>query len=201
MKIKLKPVNPKAPLHALLQERSSCRDFQDKTLELDTLGDLLWATCGKKFDAVTSASRTIPSAGATNPLELYVLIGKGGVTSLKEGLYHYLIEEHALELTTEGDRRQELAAACLGQDFLKDAPASVIICAQFERTSRRYGERGERYVFMEVGSACQNAYLAAAELGLGTVAVGAFVDEGVGSVLDLEEDVVPLLVMPIGYPK
>lgn len=201
VKIKLKPADPKSPLHALLKMRSSCRDFQNKNLELDTLGAVLWATCGKKYDAVTSASRTIPSAGATNPLELYVLIGRGGVARIKEGLYHYLIDEHALELAREGDKRQELAAACLGQGFLRDAPVSLIICAQFERTTARYGARGERYVFMEVGSAYQNTYLAAAQLGLGTVAVGAFNDESVRSVLDLEEDLFPLLVMPLGYPK
>jgi SagB-type dehydrogenase family enzyme len=201
VKIKLKPANLKAPLHVLLDERSSCRHFQNRTLDLDTLGALLWATCGKKFDVTTAATRTIPSAGATNPLELYVLIGKDGVVRLKEGLYHYLIEEHALELTAEGDKRQQLAAACLGQAFLSSAPVSLIICAQFERTTRRYGDRGERYVYMEAGSACQNTYLAVAQLGLGTVAVGAFMDERVSAVLGLEEDLVPLIVMPIGYPK
>lgn len=201
VKIKLKPANLKAPLRVLLDERSSCRHFQNKTLDLDTLGALLWATCGKKFDATTAATRTIPSAGATNPLELYVLIGKDGVARLKEGLYHYLIEEHALELTAEGDKRQELAAACLGQAFLSSAPVSLIICAQFERTTGRYGDRGERYVYMEAGSAYQNTYLAVTQLGLGTVAVGAFMDERVSAVLGLEEDLVPLIVMPIGYPK
>jgi SagB-type dehydrogenase family enzyme len=201
MKIRLKQPDSKTLFHALLEKRSSCRDFQDKALSPDDLAQVLWAACGKKLDAVTGATRTIASAGATNPLELYVVVGKNSVLGLKEGLYHYCIDAHALELKNEGDKRQQLAAACLGQHFINSAPVSLIICGQFERTTRRYGDRGKRYVYMEVGHACQNTYLAVTQLGLGTVEVGAFMDEEVCAVLDLEADFVPLSVMPIGYPK
>lgn len=202
MKIKLKPPNFKKEenFKILLEKRYSCRDFQDKMLNLDDVATILWATCGKKLDSVTGATRTAPSAGATYPLELYVVAGKECVDKLKEGLYHYLIDEHALEMIAEGDKRDQLARACLGQYFIKEAPISLVITAKFHRTTNRYGRRGERYVYMEAGHASQNAYLAVTNLSLGTVEVGAFIDENVKDLLNLDKDCVPLIVMPIGYP-
>jgi len=203
MKIRLKSPGFKKEesLKAILQRRYSCRDFQDRILNLDDVATILWATCGKKQDSVTGATRTAPSAGATYPLELYLVVGKNGVDRLKEGLYHYLIDEHTLEMIIEADKREELARACLGQYFIKEAPISLIITAKFHRTANHYGKRGERYVYIEAGHAGQNTYLAATNLGLGTVEVGAFTDENVKGLLNLDKDCEPLIVMPIGYPS
>ncbi len=202
MRIRLKPAHLKEEnLKSLLEKRHSQRNFQQTSLNLDDLATLVWATCGKKFDALTSATRTIPSAGATNPLELFIVVGKNSVEGLEEGVYHYLIEEHSLELVVEGDRRLRLSRACLGQDFIEKAPVSLIISADFRRTTNRYGARGRQYVYMEAGHACQNTYLVATSLGLGTVEVGAFVNEEVKSALDLDENYCPLSVMPVGYTK
>ncbi len=201
MKIKLNPPHLKeGNLAALLERRYSCRDFQGKTLNLDDIATLLWATCGRKYDSVTAATRTIPSAGATYPLELYVLVGENSTDKLKAGVYHYLIEEHALEMIIEGDKRLELARACLGQDFICKAPVSLVIAAKFHRTTDRYGTRGERYIYMEAGHASQNTYLAVTNLGLATCEVGAFSDDSVKRLLSLSDDYIPLSVMPIGYP-
>ena len=54
--------------------------------------------------------------------------------------------------------------------------------AVYERTTRKYGERGVRYVHLEVGHAARNVYLQAVSLGLVTVVVGAFDDDEVGMV-------------------
>ncbi len=201
MKIKLNPPNLKTKnLQELLEKRYSCRKFKDRPLNLNEVATIIWATCGKKYDTITGATRTIPSAGATYPLELYVVIGQNSVEGLKEGIYHYLIGEHALEIIAQGDKRQELASACLGQGFIKEAPLSLVIAAKFQRTTGRYGTRGERYVYTEAGHACQNTYLAVTDLGLGTVEVGAFSDEDVKRVANLDRDCAPLLVLAIGYP-
>lgn len=202
IKIALNPPGfKKENLKVLLEKRISYRDFQNKILNLDDIAAVLWAAGGKKVDAVTGASRTIPSAGATYPLELYIVVGQNCVDKLKEGAYHYSIEEHSLEFIGEGDRRQELSHACLDQDFIAKAPVSLVIAAKFQRTTCRYGTRGERYVYMEAGHACQDTYLAVTNLGLGTVEVGAFSDDSVKQVLKLDRDYTPLSVMPIGHPK
>jgi SagB-type dehydrogenase family enzyme len=96
--------------------------------------------------------------------------------------------------------RLNLARAALGQEFVDEAPVDIVICAIYERTTRGYGARGERYVHMEVGHAGQNIYLQATALGLATVAIGAFHDEAVREVLKLEKQYRPLYIMPVGRP-
>jgi SagB-type dehydrogenase family enzyme len=202
MKINLTPAQLKEEsLVALLEKRHSCRNFQNRTLKLDDIATLLWATCGKKYDSITGASRTTPSAGATYPLELYLVLGENCIEKLKAGVYHYLIEEHSLQFIAEGDKRRDLARTCLGQSFIYEAPLSLVITAKFHRTTGHYGARGERYVYMEAGHASQNTYLAVTNLGLATVEIGAFDDDSADRLLNLDKDSKTLLVMPIGYAK
>jgi SagB-type dehydrogenase family enzyme len=180
------------PLEALLQQRRSVRKFQEAGLDLSAIGQLLWAAQG-----ITDPQgfRTAPSAGALYPLELYVVAGN--VHSLPPGVYHYHPDKHRLQLTEPGDQRHMLARAALEQPWGKAAAAVVVVTAVYGRTTRKYGERGIRYVHMETGHAAQNLFLQAEALGLATVVVGAFEDDAVAMVLKLPSDVQPLMLMPV----
>jgi SagB-type dehydrogenase family enzyme len=134
-------------------------------------------------------------------MEVFLAVGEGGVEQLPAGVYRYLPAEHALERTAAGDVRRRVAAAALGQQFLAEAPVDVLIAAQYARTTRRYGERGIRYVHIEAGHIGQNIYLQAEALGLGTVAVGAFHDDQVASAFGLSGELAPLYLMPIGHRR
>jgi SagB-type dehydrogenase family enzyme len=135
--------------------------------------------------------RTVPSAGATYPLELFLVSA--------EGLFHYLSFEHSLEELTTEDLRGKLAAAAWGQGFIKQAGETFVLAAEFSRTTGRYGKRGIRYVFIEAGHAAQNIHLQAEVLGLGSVAVGAFGDDAVSGVLSLPDNLEPLYMVVAGY--
>ncbi|MEM4717287.1 MAG: hypothetical protein QXE81_00820 [Desulfurococcaceae archaeon] len=51
-----------------------------------------------------------------------------------------------------GDSRGDLSVAALGQEWVREAPISIVICAVYDRKTTRYGLRGrERYIPMEVG--------------------------------------------------
>ena len=76
-----------------------------------------------------------------------------------------------------------------------------MIAADYERTSRKYGERGKRYVHIEVGHAAQNIYLQAEALGIGTTMVGAFLDSAVAKVVGVKDDETPLAILPLGKPR
>jgi len=144
--------------------------------------------------------RTVPSAGATYPLEVFIACGRNTLEGIDEGVYHYQASNHALVRHHPQDVRVELARAALDQDYIYQAPVDIVICAIYERTSQRYGGRAERYVHIEVGHAGQNIYLQVTALGLATVAIGAFHDEEVREVLRLERQYRPLYIMPVGKP-
>jgi SagB-type dehydrogenase family enzyme len=186
-------------LEEAINRRRSIRDFTAESLTLAQLSQILQATGG--ISHTRRGRRTVPSAGATYPLEIFILCGQNCVEALDAGIYHYNVGTHTLTLHQKGDARLELASAALSQAFIYDAPVDIVICAEYERTARRYGKRAERYVHIEVGHAGQNIYLQATALGLGTVAVGAFSDEKVREVLQVDERYRPLYIMPVGKPR
>jgi SagB-type dehydrogenase family enzyme len=176
-----------------LATRRSVRSYQDVALTLDEIGQILWAAQG-----ITSVwgGRTAPSAGALYPLDVFAVVGN--VTGIPPGVYRYVPAEHGLDLHLEGDWLFELSIAARGQVWMADAPVMLVVVADTERTARKYGDRADRYVHIEVGHVCQNVYLQAGALGLGTVIVGSFVDEAVRIRLDIADD--PLAIMPVGWP-
>ena len=185
-------------LEEAVARRRSVRHFTSEPISRSQLSQILQAAGGIRD--TSSGYRTVPSAGATYPLEIFVVCGQNSIEEIDEGIYHYNIDSHSLTLHRKGDVRLELARAALGQAFIYQAPVDIVICAEYERTLRRYGSRGERYVHIEVGHAGQNIYLQATALGLATVAVGAFDDEQVAEVLRLDKQYKPLYIMPVGRP-
>jgi SagB-type dehydrogenase family enzyme len=179
-----------------LKKRRTVRQFSNKGLDLAQVSQLLWGTDGISD---SPGLRTAPSAGATHPLEFYLVVGERGVNGLAPGLYHYRPDSHTLELTRKGDLRHPVARACLHQTWMAEAPVMVVFAAQYGRCTARYGERGIRYTHMEVGHTGQNLFLQAEALGLACGIVGAFEDRTLKDVLHLPQQHEPLLVMPVGY--
>jgi len=186
------------PLEEAIFTRRSVRAFSNTPLSLKQVSHLLWACQGITDDY--SGHRTAASAGATFPLEVFTAIGVDCVTGLCEGIYYYDANNHSLTLQHDHDARKELASAALNQYFIEQAPLNIIICAEYGRTTARYGDRGIRYVHMEAGHSSQNIYLEATALGLGTVAVGAFNDDQLSNALRLNKSIKPLYIMPVGKP-
>ena len=186
-----------------LANRRSHRRFQDRELSAAQLSQILWAAYGvtapnSGHSFLRGGLRTAPSAGALYPFEIYVAIGK--VEGIAPGVYQYVSQEHKLIMTIDKDIRAELCDAALGQDMVREAPATVVYSAIFSRMTNKYGERGrERYVCMDLGHSAQNIYLQAEALHLGTCAIGAFIDSKISQVLQLPEIEEPLYLMPIGY--
>ncbi|MHC4512102.1 MAG: SagB/ThcOx family dehydrogenase [Planctomycetota bacterium] len=180
-------------LEETLRQRRSVREFAADPLTLEQVAQLLWSAQG-----ITGAGglRTAPSAGALYPLELYLVAGN--VDGVAAGVYHYDPERHRLIEVCSGDVRKELAAAALGQDCVQLGAVVLVLAAVYERTTRKYGRRGERYVHMDAAHAAQNVCLQAVALGLGTVVIGAFDDRSVRRVLGLPSGERPLVLLPVG---
>jgi SagB-type dehydrogenase family enzyme len=172
-----------------LHKRRSVRDYKKGPLGLEQISQLLWAASGKNL-----YRRTAPSAGATYPLETYLVVGE--VEGLKPGIYYYDYSSHSLERIKDQDIRNRLSQAALGQGMIEKASIDIIIAADYGRTTSYYGQRGIRYVHMEVSHVAQNIFLQANALSLGTVMIGAFEDKQVKDVLGIKED--PLYIIPVG---
>jgi SagB-type dehydrogenase family enzyme len=180
-----------------LDNRESRRSYGDEALDLSAIGQLLWSAGGLGVDAITGATRTAPSAGGIYPIKLYLVTGE--TEGLEAGVYLYDALSHSLTSVSSGDVREELADAALSQGFISQAPATMVMVADYGRSTGRYGDRGERYAHMDAACASENVALQAESMGLGTVVVGAFSDEAVADIINTEG--IPLIIMPIGVSQ
>ena len=153
-------------LEEAIVKRRSVRSFTPKDLSMEEISQILWAAQG-----ITGKGgfRAAPSAGALYPMELYLLS--------KDGLFHYVPKKHKLEVLGSEDLRGKLARAALGQSSVKNAAIDIVICGVPDRITKKYGERGIRYMYIEAGHIAQNIHLQAVALGLGSVPIGAFNDK------------------------
>ncbi|MBW6479786.1 MAG: SagB/ThcOx family dehydrogenase [Bacteroidales bacterium] len=183
-------------LEKALTLRRSIRSYASDALSLSELSQLLWSAQGITNER---GFRTAPSAGATFPLEMFVVVNN--VNKLNRGIYHYNPHDNTLKVIHLKDISAELMRASLSQSMITEAGAVLVFGAIFERTMARYGERGIRYVHNEIGHASQNVHLQAAALDLGTVVIGAYRDEEVEEVLNLDPEIKVLYMMPVGKLK
>ncbi len=178
-------------LEQAIGDRESVRSFTKQTLSLEQIGQLLWAGQGLR-DAL--GRRTVPSAGALYPLELYLVV--------ENGVYHYIPKGHRMEPHVEGDMRSSLSDAALGQECISQAPITFVLTAVFSRIESKYGkERSPQYIYLEAGHAAQNILLQATALGLDGVPVGAFYEEQVTKILQLQGEHYPLYLIPLGFAE
>ena len=83
-----------------IRARRSIRSYSPDSLDLVEVSQLLFAAQGITGKRGSRLLRAAPSAGATYPIEVYVVVGR--VRGLAPGIYHYLPREHALEVVRKG---------------------------------------------------------------------------------------------------
>ncbi|MFB0527672.1 MAG: SagB/ThcOx family dehydrogenase [bacterium] len=184
----------KMSLQEAIVNRESVRSFSKKELSLEEISQLLWAAYGQRdVDSTTGASKTVPSAGALYPMEIYVVS--------PNGVFHYFPSSHSLKEISDKDLRSALSGAALWQEAIAQAAVNFVIACVYDRICWKYGERGVRYAHIEAGHIAQNIHLQAVSLGLGSVPIGAFSDTAVQKVLYLPKDNIPLYIIPVGHEK
>ncbi|TNF98640.1 MAG: SagB/ThcOx family dehydrogenase [Gammaproteobacteria bacterium] len=181
----------------VLQNRRSKRNYSTTPLTMVQLSQLLFAAQGSTGKSFNTLLRTSPSGGALYPFEIYPIVHN--IEGLEPGIYHYDVRRHQLERLMTGDIRREITAAGLQQEMLGEAAVVFILTAIFDRSRFKYGERGLRYIYMEAGHISQNIALQATSLGLGSVPMGAFLDEAVNHLLGLDgEQEAAIYLHPVG---
>lgn len=177
-----------AELLDAISRRGSVRDLSPDPLTDSEIAALLWSAQGV---STPSGARTVPSAGALYPLEMYVVTA--------DEVLRYVPDTSSVEVRLDPDAKEKVA------DAVSDTPASrayalIVITGVPDRITGKYADRGIRYMWMEAGHAAQNLLLTAAALGLGAVTIGAFDDAGMADALGLSDAEIPLYLIPVGRP-
>lgn len=174
-------------LRDAVEKRASLRKYSTSPISLEELSYLLWLTQGVKRIASDHGVtfRNVPSAGCRHPFETYLSINN--VTGLKKGLYRFHATTHSLlPLMVDDEMPAKLSSACLQQAQIATGAVTFAWAAHPYRTAWRYDARAYRYLFLDAGHICQNLHLAAEAIDCGVCAIGAFDDDQVNQLLNLD---------------
>lgn len=202
-----KPETPRGvDASEILLTRRSIRSFKDTPISLGVLSTLLYLAFGVTgweegvYGYKLYPLRSFPSAGALQPVEVYVSVNKA--VELQQGIYRYIFTNHSLDPLRLGDYSKILAEIALDQDHVAAAPITIILTIFWARSAWKYGSRGYKYSLLDAGFAGENLYIASKILGLGTCAVGAFFEEELCDLLKIDcLSEIPVIIMPVGYPS
>jgi SagB-type dehydrogenase family enzyme len=129
--------------------------------------------------------RSVPSAGALYPCELYV--ATQAVTGLSDGLYHFAIGRHALSLLREGNVAEDgFFASPPGSEQQRAPSLTFFVTAIFFRSGWKYRERSYRYHLLDTGHLLENLALTLTALGLPCAVEYDYADEAVNGFLGLD---------------
>jgi hypothetical protein len=168
------------------------------------LSQLLWAAYG--YTNVTLGSsfhRTTPSSFDVYPLIIFV--------SNATGVYQYSPDNHSVSEVMQGDKRSEIANATAGQAWVAEAPAVFLIVYDSSYNGGSTGDGGavpHEFVEVDAGTVVQQVLLEASVRNLaGNIVSDGLEDwNGTGagqlrSVLGLPSALIPLYVVPVGFPN
>ncbi len=189
--------SPSLPLGEALVRRTSYRDYQHaKPPTLTELATILKYSAGAKDRNITNWYRRFyPSGGGLYPLEIYIATEGGG--DLNEGLYHYHVGSHSLEVLGGAETLQEIRES-LTYAFSKTAPTLLLITCVWGKNFNKYRDFGYPAVLLEAGHLAQNLILTATSAGVRTCPSAGFLIDETSAALDinpLTEGPVHLLLM------
>ena len=173
------------PLMQALKLRATARAFAPDPLPPQTLSNLLWAAWG--LNRPQEGKRTAPSTRNWQEIDVVVLNAAGA--------YVYDAAGHALKPLVAGDLR----ALAGTQDFVKDAPVTLVLVADTSRMQA--GPDTQAYAYADAAFISQNVYLFCASEGLAT-GVRASVDRpALAKALKLRDSQLVVFAQSVGFPK
>jgi SagB-type dehydrogenase family enzyme len=184
------PVLALGALAEALERRKSARAFAGE-LSLQELSSLLHHALRVRRVAksdiaphVKLAFRSYPSPGGLYPTEFYFFLNK--VAGVAPCIAHYDARNHLLRVlkAQQGDAFGS-AEVQSGESGIR-APLVCVMTSVPQRATAKYGARGYRMALLEAGHASQNLCLAAQGLGLGSLVYGAYYDDELAALLDID---------------
>lgn len=193
----------KGDVVACIRDRVSQRKFLDKSMSIEQLSFLLWATQGVKSVSKNNYffKKTVPSAGSRHPFETYLAVMN--VESIEPGIYGYVSSKHSLVLIEKRtDLHDRLIEVTSGQKFCGEGGVMFIWTAIPYRTEWRYSNHAMKAILLDAGHLGQNLYLACEAAGLGTCGIGAYFQELADSLIGVDGlDELTVYMAPVGFPE
>jgi SagB-type dehydrogenase family enzyme len=184
----------------LLHDRQSWREYSQDPLSLEELSYLLFSTQGVLAEVGQgyASRRPVPSAGARHPYETYLAVNR--VRGLEPGIYLYRPFGHQLAFLEGTENLPDLLTeANLGQKFVGNSAVCFAWACIPYRAEWRYMNHAHKNLLIDAGHICQNLYLSATALGLGTCAVGAYDQAAMDAIFELDgEDEFVVYLAPVG---
>ena len=168
------------------KQRKSVREYSAKALSEQDLSDLLWAAQGQNRE---DGHLTSPTAMNRQEIRLYVFTEKS--VSL------YDPQANTLTQIASGDHRGIMAS---GQDFVKNAPVVLLMVADMDKF-RSNNQHAQWMVAVDTGIVCENINLFCSAAGLCTVPRGTMDSKAISTLLGLNDNQIPLINNPVGYPS
>jgi len=112
------------------------------------------------------------------------------------------IQEWEFVVVREEDVKKRLARAALEQMHVAEAPVVIVVLADLDKITLKYGKRGELvYALQDTAAAVMLMLLAADSLGLGADWIKSFDEDAVKVAIEAPDTVRPVAIIPIGYPR
>ncbi|MBN1243429.1 MAG: SagB/ThcOx family dehydrogenase [Spirochaetales bacterium] len=194
---KFGPMNE--PIGPVIRSRRSFRDYSGRPIPLEQLATILYHAQGitgkmelrgipktVTFDDDDALYvRAAPSGGGLYPISLYVFAM--GVKDLERGAYRYVPEHHALKRVARLDADFDVnRLGQFGEMNAQAANAFVVFVYDLYANSRKYGDSGMAYAFIEAGEISGHVHLACTALGLGACDIGGFSKSEIEALLGLD---------------
>jgi hypothetical protein len=191
------------PFMETLSVRASTREWSDRDLSLQDLSDLLWAANG--INRPDERKYTASSAQNAHDVDIYLF--------MKEGVYLYEADDHALQPVLSGDFRSQIMMTPPLRP--KDAggpppppppppsnpPIQIILVSDVSRFKFGPPELKPEWGAIDAGIVSQNISLFCAATGIKTRPRASMDKEKIKNLLKLNDTQYVFLNHPIGYSR
>ena len=181
------PKNERAPIGAVIRSRRSKRRYSGKSVSLQDLSTLLFHSAGitGRLEAENAPQSAVfgdqpyvdlhaaASGGGLYPVDVFIVALN--VEKLPRQAYRYMPKSHALKPVPLSGPLPELTRLAQFLEIQAEKAGFLIgYVYNFFENSRKYGEAGMGFAFIEAGGIAAHVHLLATALGLGSCDVGGF---------------------------
>lgn len=160
---------------------------------------LVWAAYGNTHNDGRYKMRPAPSAGATYPVEIYMVLEN--VETFRSGIYKYDTKVEKPILKREGDFLASIRDISWEQDFIALSNVAFLFVYNPSKIIKKYGRDSRKYAILECGHIAQNLLLMAAQLGMASVPVGAFSIGKMRRILEISDSKEPIYMICVGFEE